>query len=81
MRVTIDGVGRLVIPKSLREELGVDGPADLELTAADGRLELTVADVPAHVEDRGGLPVIVTDGSVLPLSIAQARAAVERVRR
>ncbi|HEV3319211.1 MAG TPA: hypothetical protein VG053_05685 [Solirubrobacteraceae bacterium] len=81
MRVTIDGVGRLVIPKSLREELGVDGPADLELTAADGRLELTVADVPAHVEDRGGLPVIVTDGPVLPLSIAQARAAVERVRR
>lgn len=81
MRVTIDGVGRLVIPKSLREELGVDGPADLELTAADGRLELTVADVPAHVEDREGLPVIVTDGPVLPLSVAQARAAVERVRR
>jgi bifunctional DNA-binding transcriptional regulator/antitoxin component of YhaV-PrlF toxin-antitoxin module len=81
MRVAIDGVGRLVIPKSLREELGVDGPADLELTAADGRLELTVADVPAHVEDRGGLPVIVPDGPVQPLSVAQARAAVERVRR
>jgi bifunctional DNA-binding transcriptional regulator/antitoxin component of YhaV-PrlF toxin-antitoxin module len=81
MRVAIDGVGRLVIPKALREELGVDGPADLELTAADGRLELTVADVPAHVEQRGGLPVIVTDRPIEPLSVAETRAAVERVRR
>jgi AbrB family looped-hinge helix DNA binding protein len=48
MRVAIDNVGRLVIPKTLREELGVHGPTDLELTASDGRLELTVADVPAR---------------------------------
>lgn len=71
----------MVIPKALREELGVDGPADLELTAADGRLELTVADVPAHVEQRGGLPVIVTDRPMEPLSVDQTRAAVERARR
>lgn len=81
MRVAIDGVGRLVIPKALREELGVDGPADLELTATDGRLELTVADVPAYVEQREGLPVIVTDRPIEPLSVAETRAAVERVRR
>ncbi len=81
MRITIDGVGRLVIPKTLREELGVYGPADLELTATDGRLELTVADVPARVEEREGFSVIVTEESMEPLSVAQARAAVERVRR
>lgn len=81
MRVAIDGVGRLVIPKSLREELGVDGPTDLELTAADGRLELTVADVPARVEERGGFSVIVTEQPMEPMSVAEARAAVERVRR
>jgi len=49
MRVAIDGVGRLVIPKTLRDELGLRGPTDLELTAVDGRLELTVTDVPARV--------------------------------
>lgn len=54
MRVAIDGVGRLVIPKTLREELGVRVAAELELTATDGRLELTVADVPARVEERDG---------------------------
>lgn len=81
MRVAIDGVGRLVVPKSLRDELGIDGPADLELTAADGRLELTVADVPARVEERDGFSVIVTDEPMEPLSVAQTRAAVERTRR
>jgi AbrB family looped-hinge helix DNA binding protein len=81
MRVAIDKVGRLVIPKSLREELGVDGPTDLELTASDGKLELTVADVPARVEERDGLPVIVPDRPIAPISVAEARAAVDRVRR
>jgi bifunctional DNA-binding transcriptional regulator/antitoxin component of YhaV-PrlF toxin-antitoxin module len=81
MRVAIDGVGRLVIPKALREELGVNGATDLELTAADGRLELTVADAPAHVEERDGFPVIVTDRPMEPMSVEEARTAVERVRR
>jgi bifunctional DNA-binding transcriptional regulator/antitoxin component of YhaV-PrlF toxin-antitoxin module len=81
MRVAIDGVGRLVIPKTLREELGMNGPTDLELTAIDGRLELTVADVPARVEEREGFPVIVTDQPMETLSVAEARAAVEQVRR
>jgi AbrB family looped-hinge helix DNA binding protein len=81
MRVTIDAVGRLVIPKALRDELGVRGPTELELTAADGRLELTVADVAAHVEERDGFPVIVADRPIEPMSVAETRAAVERVRR
>ena len=71
----------MVIPKSLRDELGLNGPANLELTAIDGRLELTVADVPAQVEERNGLPVIVTDEPMAPMSVAETREAIERVRR
>jgi bifunctional DNA-binding transcriptional regulator/antitoxin component of YhaV-PrlF toxin-antitoxin module len=81
MRVAIDGVGRLVIPKPLRDELGVHGPTDLELTAADGRLELTVVDVPARVEESDGFPVIATNQPMDPLSIGDTRAAIDRVRR
>jgi AbrB family looped-hinge helix DNA binding protein len=81
MRVAIDRVGRMVIPKTLRDELGVRGPTELELTAVDGRLELSVADVPAHVEDRGGFPVIVAEEAIEKMSIEETRAAVERIRR
>jgi AbrB family looped-hinge helix DNA binding protein len=81
MRVAIDGVGRLVIPKSLRDELGISGPTDLELTATDGSLELTVPDVPAHIAEQDGFSVIVADQPMAPLSVAQTRAAIEHVRR
>ncbi|MGI8729079.1 MAG: hypothetical protein ACR2LK_03675 [Solirubrobacteraceae bacterium] len=82
MRVGIDGVGRLVVPKQLRDELGLKGAGELELELADGRLEMTVPDVAAHLEERDGLPVIVTDGTdAARLTVAQTRAAIERVRR
>ncbi len=57
------------------------GPTDLELTVSDGRLELTIADVPARVEERDGFPVIVTDRPMEPMSTEETRTAVERVRR
>ncbi len=81
MRVAIDAVGRLVIPKPLRDELGIAGATELEMVAADGRLELQVAEVPARVEERDGFPVIVPDRAVVPLDEKQTRAAIERVRR
>ncbi len=81
MRVAIDAVGRLVVPKRLREELGITGPAELELSAADGRLEMTVADVPAHVEEADGLPVIVPDAPIASMGFEEAREALERSRR
>jgi AbrB family looped-hinge helix DNA binding protein len=81
MRIPIDGVGRLVVPKPLRDELGISGATEVELTAVDGRLELSVPDVPAHVEDRDGVPVIVPDGPVPPMSAEDVRVAIERTRR
>ena len=71
----------MVIPKPLREELGIDGPAEVELTSADGRLELTVPDEPAHVEEHDGFSVIVTDRPMEPMSVAETRAAIEHTRR
>lgn len=81
MRIAIDAAGRLVVPKPLRDELGIAGPAELEAGARDGVIELTVADVAARVEDRHGTPVIVTDQRVSPLTGDDVRAAIDRVRR
>lgn len=81
MRVAMDAVGRLVVPKRLRETLGISGSTELEIVARDGVIELTVADIDARVEERDGVPVIVTDSPVRPLGVDDVRAAVERTRR
>ncbi|HEV2973429.1 MAG TPA: AbrB/MazE/SpoVT family DNA-binding domain-containing protein [Solirubrobacteraceae bacterium] len=81
MRVAIDGVGRVVIPKPMRDVLGIDGPTELELTERDGALELTVPYIKAHLEDRDGWTVIVPDESVPPLTNEIVRETLERVRK
>jgi AbrB family looped-hinge helix DNA binding protein len=81
MRVAIDGVGRIVIPKPMRDALGIDGPAELELNEVDGRLELTVPYVRAHIEQRDGRSVIVPDEPVPPLTTETVREVLEEVRR
>jgi bifunctional DNA-binding transcriptional regulator/antitoxin component of YhaV-PrlF toxin-antitoxin module len=74
-------VGRVVVPKALRAELGITGPVELEVVARDGVIELAVADVPAHIETRDDGPVIVNDAPVKALTAEDVRAAIDRVRR
>src|SRR5829696_6724388 len=72
MRVAIDAVGRLVVPKPLRDELGIGGPTELELTARDGVLELAVADVDARLEERDGTPVMIAPDTSVVIAAAAA---------
>ena len=81
IKIPIDSVGRLVVPKALRGELGITGATELEAVTRDGVIELAVADVPARVEDHSGDPVIVTDTPMTPLTIEDVRSAIDRVRR
>jgi AbrB family looped-hinge helix DNA binding protein len=81
MRVAIDGVGRIVIPKPMRDALGIDGPTELELTERDGSLELTVPYIKAHLEERDGFTVIVPDQPVPTLTSEMVREEIERSRR
>ena len=70
-----------MVPKALRNELGISGPAELEAVARDGVIELAVADTPARVEDTAEGPVIVSDEPMAPLTVEDVRAAIDRVRR
>jgi hypothetical protein len=65
----------------VRDELGITGPAELEIEARDGMIELSVADVPARVEDRRDGAVITTDVPMTPLTTDAVRAAIDRIRR
>ena len=63
MKATIDKAGRLVIPKSLREQLGLT-PGEVELSADGAGLRIQpVAD--DRLVERDGLLVIPSGGSVV----------------
>lgn len=79
MRATIDGAGRLVVPKPLREELGFTAGTELELAAVDGRLEVVVPSRVSVEEGPHGVRFSATTDT--PLTVEQVRAITERGRR
>src|SRR3972149_5018563 len=53
-RTTSARAGRIVVPKPLRDAVGLVAGQEVEVAALDGRLEITVAPTPMHLETRGG---------------------------
>jgi AbrB family looped-hinge helix DNA binding protein len=81
MRTTIDAAGRIVVPKPLREELGVKPGQVLELEVRDGHLEVEVAPVEMRLEHRHHGPVAVASEAMPPLKAELVRETLERTRR
>lgn len=81
MRTTIDMAGRIVVPKALRDELGLTGGEELEIAVRDGRLELEPPPVPMHLERRGRSVVAVPEGPLPALTAEMVRQVLERARR
>ncbi len=81
MRTTIDGAGRIVVPKSVRLALGLKPGQALEISAGDGRLEIEIAATPMQLKKRGKGIVAVPDADLPPLTAQQVRETLERIRR
>ncbi|MGH9129787.1 MAG: AbrB/MazE/SpoVT family DNA-binding domain-containing protein [Acidimicrobiales bacterium] len=81
MITTIDSGGRVVIPKVVRQAMGLSPGERVVITARDGRIEIEVATTPAALELRGGLLVAVPKEPVsCPLTQDQVRDVLEQVR-
>jgi AbrB family looped-hinge helix DNA binding protein len=81
MQTTIDGAGRIVVPKALRDRLGLEGGAALEITERGGVIE--IVPVPAQislVESAAGL-VGVPERELPVLDDDIVRATLEQMRR
>jgi len=81
MKTTIDAAGRIVVPKALRDELGVKAGQVLELEVRDGRLEVEVPPVDMTLERRAHGPVAVPEKRMPPLTAMLVRSTLERTRR
>ena len=81
MRSTIDSAGRVVIPKAIRERLGLSGGQAVDIQERDGKVEIEAAATPMTLVEKGGGLVAVPDEVLPPLTEEMVRAAVERSRR
>jgi AbrB family looped-hinge helix DNA binding protein len=82
MRITIDGAGRVVIPKPMRDDLGLRGGDELEVVARDGRIELEPAQRRMILTERDGFLAAEVDDEETPtLTTDEVREALERLRR
>ena len=82
MKTTIDGAGRIVIPKALRDEAGFTAGTEVEVLFRDGRVEIEPALLPARVVERNGEVVIDPGVDDLPsLTDEDVRDVLDHVRR
>lgn len=81
MRTTIDAAGRIVVPKPIRDELGLTAGAEVDLRAVDGRIEIEVPATPMRLEEHGHGVAAVADREMPTLTAGIVRDVLERVRR
>jgi len=81
MKAVIDRAGRIVVPKALRQALGLKPGQPLEIRAGDGRLEIEILSTPMQLKKRGKGVVAIPDVELPPLTAEQVRDTLERVRR
>jgi AbrB family looped-hinge helix DNA binding protein len=81
MRSTIDAAGRIVVPKALRQRLGLDAPTAIDIRERDGRLEIEAAATPMSLARRKRGRVAVPTRRLPPLTDEIVRDTIERTRR
>lgn len=81
MQAAIDRAGRIVIPKPLRDALGLRAGQILDLTVRDGRLEIVAAPTPMRLTRRGRGLVAIPEQDLPPLTAELVRETLENVRR
>lgn len=81
MRTTIDGAGRIVVPKSVRDAMGLTAGRQIDVVFTEGRIEIELAPAEVSVEVEGGLPRIVPADRLPELTDEQVRDTLEATRR
>jgi AbrB family looped-hinge helix DNA binding protein len=81
MRSSVDAAGRVVIPKEMRERLGLRRGRPIEIRERDGRIEIEPAATAMSLVRRAGGAVAVPNQKLPPLTDDVVRDTLERTRR
>ena len=81
MQTTIDAAGRVVIPKPIRESLGLTSARTIEIREREGIIEIEPTATTMRLEERNGHLVAVPDRELPPLTDDLVRATLDKTRR
>jgi AbrB family looped-hinge helix DNA binding protein len=81
MRTTIDAAGRIVVPKAVRDAMGLTAGREIDLVFAGGRIEIELAPAEVTVDAADGLPRLTAATPVPPLTDELVRDTIEATRR
>lgn len=76
--ITIDRVGRVVIPKEIRDEAGIEPGMALEVRCREGRIEIEPKRRPIRIVKKGRLQIAESVETGAPLTRAVVRKSGER---
>jgi AbrB family looped-hinge helix DNA binding protein len=80
MKTTIDAAGRIVIPKALRDSVGLAGGSEVEIREVDGLIEIEPVATEFRIVMKGGIPVAVADRPIPPLTDEMFRDTLDKIR-
>jgi len=81
MRSTIDSGGRVVIPKPIRDQLGLAPGTAVTVNERDGHIEIAAAEAPMQLVEVDGVLVARSTEELPPLTDDIVRETIERTRR
>jgi AbrB family looped-hinge helix DNA binding protein len=81
MRTSLDAAGRVVIPKEMRDRLGLRRGRLVEIREREGRIEIEPAATAMSLVRRSGGAVAVSGEKLPPLTDELVRDTLERTRR
>jgi len=80
MKTTIDSAGRIVIPRDIRNAIGLTAGATVEIEASDGVITIAPAPLRVKIVKHGRIFVAVPEEKVETLSEDAVRAVREKLR-
>jgi AbrB family looped-hinge helix DNA binding protein len=81
MNVTIDKAGRLVVPKEIRDRMGLHPGDELEIEEFNGKIEISKPRRERRlIENEHGLLTLEPDPNAPPVTQEEIREELERLR-